>query len=98
MFGGVPIELQSNTADPAVTRKPRATETEVYDQIVKDLQTALDDLPDSFGEPSVDKVRATKGAANALLAKIWAQRSDRDYNKVLDILRCSDFKSGRLYP
>jgi hypothetical protein len=83
MFGGVPIELQSNTADPAVTRKARATEAEVYDQIAKDLQTALDDLPDSFGEASVDKVRATKGAANALLAKIWAQRSDRDYSKVL---------------
>lgn len=83
LFGGVPIELQSNTADPAVTRKLRATETEVYDQIVKDLQTALDNLPDSYGAPSIDKVRATKGAANALLAKIWAQRSDRDYNKVL---------------
>ena len=82
-FGGVPVELQSNTADPGVTRKPRATEKEVYDQIVKDLQTALDDLPESFGDPSVDKVRATKGAANALLAKIWAQRSDRDYDKVL---------------
>jgi len=82
-FGGVPIELQSNTADPGVTRKPRATETEVYDQIVKDLQVAVDNLPDSFGEPSIDKVRATKGAANALLAKIWAQRSDRDYSKVL---------------
>ena len=82
-FGGVPIELQSNTADPAVTRKVRSTETEVYDQIVKDLQVAVDDLPDSFGEASVDKVRATKGAANALLAKIWAQRSDRDYAKVL---------------
>jgi starch-binding outer membrane protein, SusD/RagB family len=83
LFGGVPIELQSNTADPSVTRKPRSTETEVYDQIVKDLQVALDYLPDSFGDPSVDKVRATKGAANALLAKVWAQRSDRDYSKVL---------------
>ncbi len=82
-FGGVPLELASNTADPAVTRKQRSTETEVYDQIVKDLQVAVDNLPDSFGEASVDKVRATKGAANALLAKIWAQRSDRDYNKVL---------------
>jgi starch-binding outer membrane protein, SusD/RagB family len=83
MFGGVPLELQSNTADPAVTRKARATETEVYDQIVKDLQTALDNLPDSYGDPSIDKVRATKGAANALLAKVWAQRSDRNYTKVL---------------
>ncbi len=83
LFGGVPLELQSNTADPAVTRKARATETEVYDQIVKDLQTALDNLPDSYGEASIDKVRATKGAANAFMAKIWAQRSDRDYIKVL---------------
>jgi starch-binding outer membrane protein, SusD/RagB family len=83
LFGGVPLELQSNTADPSVTRKPRASETEVYDQIVKDLQTALDNLPDSFGDASIDKVRATKGAANALMAKVWAQRSDRDYTKVL---------------
>jgi hypothetical protein len=31
----------------------------------------------------VNKVRATKGAANATLAKVWAQRSDRDYSKVI---------------
>jgi starch-binding outer membrane protein, SusD/RagB family len=84
LFGGVPIELQSNSADPAVTRKPRSTEQEVYDQIAADLQVAIDNLPDSFGSDlSVNTVRATKGAANALLAKSWAQRSDRDYNKVL---------------
>jgi hypothetical protein len=92
LWGGVPIELLSNTADPAVNRKPRSTEKEVYDQIVKDLEIALANLPDSYNGPSgsetanipsVNKVRATKGAANALLAKVWAQRSDRDYNKVL---------------
>jgi len=83
-WGGVPIELQSNTADPAITRKPRSTEKQVYDQINGDLQVALANLPDTYGsDASVNKVRATKGAANALLAKIWAQRSDRDYNKVL---------------
>ncbi len=83
-WGGVPLELQSNSADPSVTRKPRASETAVYTQIDKDLQTAVTNLPDAYGsDPSVNKVRATKGAANALLAKIWAQRSDRDYAKVL---------------
>lgn len=83
-WGGVPIELESNSADPSVTRKPRATEAQVYDQINADLQVALADLPDAYGQDaSVNKVRATKGAANALLAKIWAQRSDRDYNKTL---------------
>ncbi|MEI7524175.1 MAG: RagB/SusD family nutrient uptake outer membrane protein [Mariniphaga sp.] len=84
LYGGVPLELLSNTADPAVTRKPRSTEKAVYDQIEKDLQVAVANLPDNYGsDPSVNKVRATKGAANALLAKIWAQRSDRDYAKVL---------------
>lgn len=57
----------------------------MYDQIVKDLELAVAELPDYFkeGNNSVNKVKATKGAANALLAKVWAQRSDRDYNKVL---------------
>lgn len=92
LFGGVPLELESNTADPSKTRKPRASETEVYNQIVKDLETALAALPDSYNgaagsetenTPSVNKVRATKGAVNAMLAKVWAQRSDRDYSKVI---------------
>jgi|SRR5579871_2328975 len=83
-WGGVPIELLSNSVDPAVTRKPRSADTAVYNQINTDLQTALADLPDTYGtDASINTVRATKGAANALLAKIWAQRPDRDYNKVL---------------
>lgn len=84
MYGGVPLELASNTADPNLTRKPRASESEVYAQIVADLETAVNNLPDAYGsDPSVNKVRATKGAANAVLAKVWAQRSDRDYHHVL---------------
>lgn len=83
-FGGVPIELNSNSADPEKTNLPRSTEIEVYNQIVKDLEIAINNLPDSYGDdPSVNKVKATKGAANALMAKIWAQRPDRDYSKVL---------------
>jgi len=83
-YGGVPIELNSNSTDPAKINLPRSTEKEVYDQINADLLVALASLPDSYaGGASENKVRATKGAANALLAKIWAQRSDRDYNKVL---------------
>ena len=83
-YGGVPIELNSNSADPARTNIAKSTEKEVYDQIDTDLQVALANLPDSYsGDDTVNKVKATKGAANALLAKIWAQRSDRDYAKVL---------------
>ncbi|MDE3144146.1 MAG: RagB/SusD family nutrient uptake outer membrane protein [Bacteroidota bacterium] len=82
-WGGVPIELLSNSVDPTVTRKPRSTELEVYTQIVTDLQTAVTNLPDTYSTTAITTTRATKGAANALLAKVWAQRSDRDYNKVL---------------
>ncbi len=83
-YGGVPLELHSNSTDPAKINLPRSTETEVYNQINADLLVALENLPDSYeGGASENKVRATKGAANALLAKIWAQRSDRDYTKVL---------------
>jgi starch-binding outer membrane protein, SusD/RagB family len=83
-YGGVPIELLSNTADPSKTNLPRSTETEVYDQIGKDLEVAIVDLPDDYGnDATVNKARATKGAANALMAKIWAQRSDRNYARVL---------------
>jgi hypothetical protein len=55
----------------------------VYDQINADLLVAVANLPDAYSTGSVSKVRATKGAANALLAKAWAQRTDRDYTEVL---------------
>lgn len=83
-YGGVPLELHSNSTDPAKINLSRSTETEVYNQINADLLVAIANLPDAYeGGPSESKVRATKGAANALMAKIWAQRKDRDYNKVL---------------
>lgn len=83
LYGGVPLEKHSNSTDADVLRIKRSTAEEVYDFIDSDLQVAVNNLPDVFGQPSIDKVRATKGAANALLTKIWAQRPDRDYNKVL---------------
>ncbi len=84
-WGGVPLELESNSSDPEQTNKPRSTASEVYDQIITDLEVAVTNLPDSYSNDSaVNKVKATKGCANALLAKAWAQRKDgRDYNKVI---------------
>lgn len=83
-YGGVPLELSSNSADPSKTNLPRSSEQEVYNQIVRDLEVAVDNLPDKFSDNNQEnKVRATKGAANALLAKVWAQRADRDYSKVI---------------
>lgn len=86
MWGGVPLVLEPATsADPAETNKPRSTEAEVYAQVITDLEFAAARLPDIYeGDASISKARATKGAANALLAKVYAQKPDRDYNKVLE--------------
>lgn len=85
-YGGVPLMLDPvESADPVATNKPRASVSDVYTQIITDLQFALQRLPDTYGtDASVNKGRATKGAANALLAKVYAQKPDRDYSKVLD--------------
>jgi starch-binding outer membrane protein, SusD/RagB family len=83
LWGGVPLVLTTGSTVPADINLPRNTEQEVYAQIVADLEFAVANLPDSYGDPGITKARATKGAANALLAKVWAQKSDRDYNKVL---------------
>lgn len=86
LFGGVPlITAPVNSADPSVTRVPRSTEEEVYAQIIADLEIAASKLPNDYGsEPSVNKARATKGAAHALLAKVYAQKPAPDYGQVIN--------------
>jgi hypothetical protein len=46
---------------------------------------AVENLPDFYSDDaSVNKARATKGAANALLSKVYAQKPAPDYAKVLE--------------
>lgn len=85
MWGGVPLVLEPvASTSPSETNKPRATEAEVFDQIIKDLTEAAAKLPDTYGQANIDKARATKGAAHALLAKAYAQKPVKDYAKVLE--------------
>lgn len=85
LYGGVPLVLETvKKPDPESVRIPRNTEQEVYDQIITDLAIAADKLPAVYGgDASVNKARATKGAAHALLAKVYAQQPSPDYNKVI---------------
>jgi hypothetical protein len=85
LWGGVPLVLETiKSVDPSEVRVPRSTSEEVYNQIISDLETAASLLPDSYGnDASVNKARATKGAANALLAKVHAQKPSADYAAVL---------------
>jgi starch-binding outer membrane protein, SusD/RagB family len=72
IYGGVPIA--DMTVDPSMFAKPRNTVKEVLDFIQKDLNDAIPDLrlkndnAPNFG-------RASKGAAQALLAKAYLYES-----------------------
>ncbi|MCH7408811.1 RagB/SusD family nutrient uptake outer membrane protein [Belliella sp. DSM 111904] len=86
LWGGVPLVLSpTSSTSPEVTNVPRSSVDEVYNQIISDLTFAIDErLPYTYGsDASVNKARATRGAALALLAKVYAQKPDRDYARVL---------------
>ena len=67
MFGDVPIQEIDNS-ESWVTRKPKA---DVYSYIEQDLLDAINLLPNKNQYPSADLGRATKGAAQGLLAKVY---------------------------
>ncbi|MFT3738417.1 MAG: RagB/SusD family nutrient uptake outer membrane protein [Breznakibacter sp.] len=62
LFGEVPLILSSGTTD-----KTRASIDDIYTQIVKDLTEAKSGLP----EVDANKSNPSKGAANAILAKVY---------------------------
>lgn len=87
-WGGVPLVLEAvKSANPEDVRLPRATAEEVYAQIIIDLQMAASLLPDTYGnDASVNKARATAGAANALAAKACLQKPTPDYELALTFI------------
>jgi|SRR5665647_504240 len=65
MFGKIPLVLQEN--EP-LTPEPASVD-DIYNQIIADL-VAAEDLPDNY-PPGAGRGRATKGAAKAILAKVY---------------------------
>ncbi len=86
LFGDVPLQTASITSisgDKLEETLPiifpaRNSASEVYAQIITDLNTALE----SVGTTAPDKGFATKGAVNALLAHVYATIEPHDWNKV----------------
>lgn len=90
LWGDVPLILLE---PPAITSAniekvyplyypKKNTVAEVYTQIIKDLNTALE----PGGAPAIDnsnKFKFSRTVANALLAKIYAEAPVRDYDKVI---------------
>lgn len=71
-WGDVPLALSSDYEFNALL--PRVPQTQVYDQIVRDLIDAQSLLDDEFS--SSQRIRPTKAAATALLARVYLYRED----------------------
>lgn len=73
-FGGVPLMLA--VPQPGDYNKPRATEEQVYAEIISDLTFAAGNLPTRSEWGAKELGRATKGTAEGLLAKVFLFRQD----------------------
>lgn len=71
LYGDVPLVLEETTNPTDLFGIGRTPIKEVYTQILKDLTEAVNELPIANGEG-----RATKGAANTLLGKVYLASGD----------------------
>ena len=71
-WGDVPLVLNLETIDDAMG--PRISKEEVYEQIILDLSDAAKVLPKSYDD--VNLGRATQGAAQILLGKVYLTKGD----------------------
>lgn len=88
LWGDVPlqlVEIRTVSIDILDSIYPimfpaRAPQEEVYGQIIADLELAAETTPAN----SVNKGFVTQGAANAMLAKVYATKVPHEWDKVLE--------------
>lgn len=73
-FGDVPLVLKETTSVQEGYDQGRVATSEVYAQIIKDLSDAETRLPGTYAGKDIG--RATKGAAQALLGKVFLTKGD----------------------
>lgn len=71
-WGGVPIVV-TTTPPQQISRSPLS---EVYDLIREDLEFAINNLPERSAYGPAEAGRATRGAANALMARFYLFQGD----------------------
>ncbi|GAA6765750.1 hypothetical protein AAFH68_16880 [Flavobacterium sp. CGRL1] len=74
MFGPVPLAVTSDVKTNKAL--PRASEPDVYAQIISDLKDAEADLPVDYSSYGGKRDRPNKSAASALLAKAYLYTAD----------------------
>jgi hypothetical protein len=84
-FGGVVLITEPLASSSDAFKTSRASEAEVYAQIVKDLTDAGNNLPAKSAYAAADRGRASKGSALGLLGKVYLTM--KDYPKAETTLR-----------
>lgn len=80
LWGEVPLVLEKvNSTDPEVVFQSKVSVQEVYNAMIVDLRFAAENLPLTYAQ---QEQRATKGAAHAMLAKIYAHQPNPDWAMV----------------
>ena len=96
LFGDVPLVTTVAGALENDLLFTRVSTDQVYEQIVTDLQEAVKNLDNSY------KSRASKAAAQGLLAKVYLTQGNRDYagaeQLCLDIVSSGDFALQDTFP
>jgi hypothetical protein len=89
-FGGVDLRLTETTAPTKTTK--RASDAEMYTQIIKDCNEAIADL-ENKGQSS-DYGRATKASAETLLAKVYLAKAYGPSKAADDFQKAADLCAG----
>jgi tetratricopeptide (TPR) repeat protein len=90
LWGGAPLVTKPVTSFDQFS--PRASQAEVYAASLKDLQDAAAALPASYA--ASENGRATSGAANAMLGRVYMQMKDYTNAKIyLEKVRASNVYS-----
>jgi len=81
LWGGVPLMTQMATSVNSAV--PRSSQEETYQLMIADLTEAINRLPDRNAYASADIGRATRAAAQAMLARVHMFRGDWNAAKPL---------------
>lgn len=80
LWGEVPLVLEKvNSTDPEVVFQSKASVQDIYNAMISDLRFAAENLPEFHPQ---QEQRATQGAANTMLAKVYTHQPNPDWAMV----------------
>lgn len=99
-WGGVSIYTEV-PPDPEQASEviPRSPEADVYSLIISDLEEAIQNLPLKSGYPDSEMGRATRGAAQTMLAQVYLFQQDytNALNYAMEVINSGEYQLADTY-